>query len=123
MSIEEIVDRYQELEAKIFEHCGYKHDWRVFPMVDDRQMYWHVDAAEREQIRYSPKRKALEYWLADNDDEYGEYGDCLYSASIYTYRHFKKYVYRGETYTLVLADPGSDLNLWLMLLDNAKEIK
>ncbi len=121
--IAEIVDQYQILEARIFEHCGYKHDWRVFPMVDDREHYWHVDPAEREEIKFSPRREALEYWLGDHDDEYGEHGDHLYSSRIYTYRHFKKYVYRGPTYTLVLAEPGSDMNLWLMLLDNAKEIK
>jgi hypothetical protein len=122
-SINQIVDDYETLKILIFQHVGYKEDWKAIPLSDDREMFWNVDKAERERIKFSPKKEALEYWLADNDDEYGSYGDCLYENQIYTQRFLPKWVYRGAELTIVCADTQTDGNKFLMILSNDKEIK
>ena len=54
-----------------------------------------------------------------NDREAGEY----YSASIYTQRFLRKWVYRGKDFTLVCMDTHTDGNKFLGVFDNSKEIK
>lgn len=123
LAINDIVDDYETLKTLIFQHVGYKEDWKAIPLSDDREMFWAVDKKEDEWLKFSPQKEALEYWLADNDDEYGEYGNCLYSDQIYTQRFLPKWVYRGAELTIVCVDTHTDGNKFLRILSNDKEVK
>ena len=121
MDIDDIVDTFFDAREAIFEHVGYKEDWRVLPIDDSRDQFWTVDEHEREWVKFSPSREALVYWL-DNDD-YGPHGDKLYENEIYTQRHLSKWVYRGEELTLVVADTHTDGNQYLQLFRNENEVR
>jgi hypothetical protein len=122
-AVDVAVDRFLEARKAIFEHVGYRENWRVFPIDDNRELFWAVDEQEREWVRFSPERAALAYWLEDHDDEYGPYGNILYQDVIYTQRHFPKWVYRGADLTLVVADTQTDDNKFLRLFRNANEVR
>lgn len=121
--IDSIVNTFYTLRDAIFAHVGYRQDWRILPIEDCRGDFWNVDEHERERVRFSPSREALEYWLAEHDDEYGPHGDVLYENSIYTQRHLPKWVYRGAELTLVVVDTHCDGNQYLQLFRNANEVK
>ena len=38
-----LLDDYFEIQAKIFEHFGYREDWRVIPIYDAREYYWRLE--------------------------------------------------------------------------------
>lgn len=120
-SIDAIVDSLFEAREAIFEHVGYKEDWRVLPIVDYRDDFWAVDEHEREWVKFSPSKEALVYWL-ENDD-YGPHGDNVYEHEIYTQRHLSKWVYRGEELTLIVVDTHTDGNQYLQLFCNADEVR
>ncbi len=120
----DLVDNVQAAEKALLEHCGYAHDWRIFPLDDNRSMYWAVDREECEWIRWSPKREAIIAWVQDARGDFPEeFGDKCFSGEIYTYRHLKKWVYRGSKFTLVLTDTHCDGNILLMIFCTDKEIK
>jgi hypothetical protein len=119
----DIVDAYKAAEHAIWDHVGYKEDWRRLPLEDSREYFWAVDAQEEEWCKFSPKKEALEYWLGDHEDEYGDYGDCLYSDEIYTNRHLPKWVYRGAEFTLVCVDTHTDGNQFIRIFRNDMELK
>lgn len=122
-SVDAAVDRFFEARKAIFEHVGYRENWRVFPIDDSRDLFWAVDEQEREWVKFSPERVALAYWLEDHDDEYGSYGNVLYQDVIYTQRHLPKWVYRGADLTIVVVDTQTDGNKFLRLFRNANEVR
>lgn len=121
-AIDDTVDAFFAARELIFKHVGYEENWRVLPLDDSRDQFWSVDPAEREWVKFSPNREALEYWLAEHDDEYGPHGDILYESVIYTQRHLPKWVYRGAELTLVVADTQMDGNKLLQLFRNENEV-
>lgn len=122
-SIDAIVDSFFEARELIFEHVGYKEDWRVLPIVDNRDDFWAVDDQEREWVKFSSSREALVYWLEGHEDEYGPYGDDLYENSIYMQRHLSKWIYRGKELTLIVVDTHTDGNQYLQLFCNDDEVR
>jgi hypothetical protein len=116
------MDRFHAARTEIFKHVGYVEDYRVLPIDDSRDQFWAVDKKEREWVKFSPRRIALVYWLAEHDDEYGTHGDALYECAIYTQRHLPKWVYRGKELTLVVTDTGTDCNQLLQIFRNKNEI-
>lgn len=109
----------------IHEHCGYVEQWRVFPLVDERKMFWHIERVDQAlrrvdggTITWSPSRESLVQWVGG--DESG--GDDIYSGEIYTQRHHPKWVYRGPLVTLAIVDTRSDCNIFLMAFDTAREV-
>lgn len=117
-----LLDDLKAAEKALFDHVGYSHDWRVFPVVDHTDQFWAVDPGEDSWCKSSPNREHLERWLALDDFQDGM-GDDLYESSIYTYRHLKRWVFRGSELTMVLEDTHSDLNVWLAVYRNDMEVK
>lgn len=118
----DLVDNLNAAEAALFEHCGYEHGWRVFPVDDNRESYWRVNKGDRGCFRWAVERKAMELWT---DDSYfpEEYGNICYSGDVYTQRHLSKWIFRGETYTLALVDTHCDGNILLMVFRTDREVK
>ncbi len=104
-----ILDDYLALQEQIFDYFGYKEDWRVIPLDDQRSRYWILD--EGRKVIYSDDPFTRENIEAGT----------IFSAEIYTQRHLPKWVYRGPEYTMVCADTHTDGNKFLMVFENAKE--
>lgn len=124
--INQAIDTFFTMRAEIFAHVGYVEDWRVLPLDDSREMFWNVDPAECQTLRFSASREAIEYWVAQlklGHDDYGEYGMEVYQDVIYTQRHLPKWVYRGELLTMVVADTQTDGNKYLKIFANDREVK
>lgn len=111
--MEDLVNNFFKFEEELCKAFGYTHDWRIFPIVDERENYWGLTEGEK-KVCHSP--------LANNVG--GEIdGNQCYSASVYTYRHLSKWVYRTEKYTMILMDTHCDGNIYLGIFDSSKEVK
>ncbi len=105
-----LLQDYFALQQQIYDYFGYREDWRIFPLVDDTHMYWYEGD---DKVIFSEKPLTKELLEA------GQH----YENEIYTYCHLQQYVYRGQEFTLVLADTYTDGNIILQVFDNAKEVK
>jgi len=104
---------YTKAKQRIFDHVGYIEDWRVLPIEDTTESFWHLEGeGHGGKLCYADSEEELE-------SEDGQY----YEDEIYTQRHLPKWVYRGEKYTMVVVDTNCDGNQLLRILDNEKEIK
>lgn len=99
------------LQEQIHDAFGYQEQWRVFPIVDMREFCWHLE--DFSKLRYWDNR---EYALAR--DQMHEYG-----ADVYTQRHLEQWVYRAEGFAMILMDTHCDLNVFLGVFDETKELK
>lgn len=108
-----VVEVMEAAKNAIFVHCGYKQDWVVFPLDDQRDAYWWVEPDERGEVRWAESAAKL------FDDKAGDY----YNGNIYTQRFLKKWVFRGKKLTLAVVDTHCDGNRLLMIFDNARELK
>jgi hypothetical protein len=136
----ELLDQYFDLQRQIYEYFGYREDWVVIPLDDERDSYWRIESGEEYggRVVFSSAPKKLppydsEKFLEDrfrgvnvHDDEQmkalltdgkGDY----YSNEIYTQRFLPKWVYRGEKYTMICVDTHTDGNKFLQIFDNEKE--
>lgn len=107
----DLLQKYFDVESEVFDAFGYKHDWRVFPLQDHRDAYWYLDARDHLTYGYTPL--TVELVLA---------GSEIYTANVFTYVHLKKWVYRIEQYTMILIDTHCDGNIFLAIFDNDKEV-
>jgi hypothetical protein len=105
-----ILDDYLALQKQIFDYFGYVEDWRVIPIDDAREYYWFVDGEGPGRVGYADTEKELMF----QDGKY-------YEDEIYTQRHLKKWVYRGEEYTMICCDPHVDGNVFLRIFTNKNE--
>ncbi len=111
----DMLDDYLALQERIFEYFDYIEDWRVLPIVDSRGMYWKLDEDSNGggSVSYAESAEQL------RDESLGDY----YRDDIYTQRHLKKWVYRGEDYTMIVVDTNTDGNQLLRIFANKDEIK
>ena len=104
--MEEKINQYYNLQEEIFNHCGYQEDWKIYPLVDEREYLWYVSKDEKE-LKLAKK---LEDFVT------GDY----YSDEILKDRFLPKSIYQGEKYTMILIDTHTDGNRYLSLLSNEK---
>lgn len=115
----DLVEAYNAALLALFEHVGYVEDWKVIPVVDHTDDFWAVDPTEKRKFIYSPKREAIAAaielrCLEGGDFAYPpEFGDCFYSAPIYTQRFLPRWVFRGTEFALVCIDTMTDGNKYL----------
>ena len=102
------LDEYLSFRKQVHEYFGYIEDWRVFPIDDRREYYWRLDGEVEVQYGSTPD------FLSNEDDLYGD--------TVYHYVHLSKWVYRAESYTMVVVDTMTDGNILLAIYDNTKEI-
>ncbi len=115
--MDNLLDQFFDLEKQICEAFGFEHSCRRFPFVDNREDYWGItyySTGVPNKVCYSPE--------ANNVGGEIDGGEC-YGAHVYTHRHFDKWVYRSEKYTMILMDTRQDLNIYLGIFDNSKEVK
>lgn len=106
----QLLDDYFKIQSQIFEFFGYVEDWRVIPLDDSRKYFWRLDGEGPGMIHF-----------ADSEEELTEESGNYYIDVIYTQRHLKKWVYRGDGFTMICCDPQSDGNKFLRVFDNSKQ--
>lgn len=103
----ELLDKYFEIQKKVYEHFGYKEGWVVIPLDDGREYFWILDS---NAVRFAKTVEDLE------NEEAGKY----YENEIYTQRFLPKWVYEAEDYTMICVDTRTDGNKFLQVFDNTK---
>lgn len=117
-----LLDSYFNLQEDIFEYFGYKEDWRVYPIVDSRAVFWHLDEAN-DTIHFSYDEDNMKKLVA-NDFDYDRDDineNDYYANDVLPDRFLPKSVYRGDEYTMILVDTNTDGNRFLRVFDNIKE--
>lgn len=110
-----LLDRFTKAEAALCDYFGYKHDWRIFPIVDETRWFWRIN--DGTAVEFSETAERLEGGPGGEDTKEASF----YSNEIFTYRHLTQYVYRRDDLTMVLVNTHTDGNIWLTVLDNKKE--
>lgn len=105
-----VLETYNKAKKDLFDHIGFTPDWVVCPIDDRTEYYWQVDFKENEYVRYAESIEILK------EEDY-------YEDEIYTQRFYKKWVYRGEKFTMIFCDPHVDGVKWSRIFSNDKEIK
>jgi|ERR1041385_1047199 hypothetical protein len=105
-----LLDEYLSLLKRIHEYFGYVQDWRVIPIDDRREYYWHLEGEGPGTVGF-----------ADTEEELQSQEGNYYQDDIYTQRHLTRWVYRGEEFTMVCCDPHTDGNTFLAIFSNARE--
>lgn len=107
-----LLNEYQALERKIFEHFGYEEGWSVFPLADHRGQWWYI---ERDEVifQHASHLHTLENVAA------GKF--C--KSEIHSSRHIKSAVMRTERHTMICVDTCTDGNKFLAIFDNEYEVK
>ncbi len=109
-----LLNDYSKLQKELFDYFGYVEDWRVLPIDDSTDYYWHLtDDEQSGSVRFAETKEKLE------DEEAGNY----YENEIYTNRHLPKWVYRGADYTMICVDTHTDGNQLLQIFSNNLEVK
>lgn len=111
-----LLNDYFKKEKEVHDYFGYVEDWKAIPMDDCRQYYWKLYQKAEDtggKVRYAKTIEGL------RDDE----GANTYEDSIYTQRFLPKFTYRGKDFTMVSCDPHVDLNHFLRIFSNDKEVK
>ena len=109
----DLITQYFELQREVHNYFGYKEDWTVIPLNDDREYFWHL-------LQNNDGGGKVVMWDGFPSAEKTVDGNNLY---IYTQRFLPKWVYHGEEWTMVCTDTHIDGNRFLSVLDNQKEIK
>lgn len=105
----QLITNYEASKKAIYDHVGFTEDWVVYPLDDCTEMYWDTDG---ETLRY-----------AKSQDEFEGKTGNYYEDEVYKQRFYGKWVYEGESLTMVFSDPGVDGMKWFRIFDNAKRIK
>lgn len=106
---------YNDAKQALYDHVGFKEDWVFYPIDDCTEYYWTINWSTS-----SPEGYSVSY--ADTIENLREGGDDNYWVDdIYTQRFYKKWVYRGERYTMIFCNPGVDGMKYFRIFDNEKE--
>lgn len=110
-----LLRQYFDLQKQIHEYFGYQEDWKVIPLDDQTEMYW--------LLKQSADGSGEVIFYDDPITQETLDSQLYYSSEIYTQRFLPKWVYRGEQYTMVVADTQTDGNKFLTIFSNAREMK
>lgn len=103
------LDAYNEALEEIYNYFGFKEDWAVFPIDDNREMFWRI--INEHTVRFSKTKELL-------DDEEGD----VYENEILHHRFYPKAIYEGPEYTMIMVDTHTDGNKFLQIFDNSKRV-
>jgi hypothetical protein len=103
-----IIEQYNSAKQVLYDHVGFVEDWVIFAIEDRTEMFWAENGSE---VKY-----------AETLDRFNSDGD-YYVDEIYTQRFYKKWVYRGQEFTMIFVDTHTDGNKFFAVYSNSKEIK
>ncbi len=106
----QLLDDYFKLQEYRYKYFGFVEDWVVLPLDDSRERYWMI--TKDDTIIHSLSKEDV---LNDTGNYCEDY--------IYKQRFYKKWVYRGDDFTMIMIDTRTYGNRFLSIFDNAKEIR
>lgn len=110
------LEEYFKLQKEIYEYFGYEENWVVIPIEDATGYHWEIIGDEKSgEVKFA---ESIEQFNSSGDNYQGDY----YQNEIYTQRFLKKWVYRGEKYTMICVDTNTDGNKFLQIFDNKLEV-
>lgn len=113
-----LLDGYFAAQLAVHEAFGYKEDWCVFPLVDERDVWWRIVGLDARSGTYGAG--AVQFWR--DEENIGEWLDNDgYEHAILPNRFLPKSIYEGDGFTMVLVDTMTDGNRYLAIFDNAKK--
>ncbi|MDR2146423.1 MAG: hypothetical protein LBE91_08200 [Tannerella sp.] len=108
-----LIRNYNKAKQAIYDHVGFRKDWVIYPIDDCTDCWWQIIGDEKDgSVVYAETRKDIE----ESTDEY-------WQDDIYTQRFYKKWVYRGEKFTMIFCDSGVDGMKYFRVFDNKLELK
>ena len=114
--MKDLIDNFFSLEKELCKAFGYTNNYRIFPIVDIRDCFWKLDSEQDDEVKNV-------YYAEDLDSLKNEDEENCYDASIYTYCHLDKWIYRTDKYTMILMNTHCDSNIYFGIFDNTKEIR
>ena len=108
-----ILQEYCRLKEEIYRHFGFQEQWHDFPLRDETKAYWLLIQASNGHGNVAWAYEPLTHEVIEKGEEF-------YDASIYTYRHFQKWVYEAAEHTMVVIDTNTDDNRLLAVFTNSK---
>jgi len=106
----DIISNYQKALKDLYDHVGFVEDWVVLAPEFQTDMFWRIS---HDEVIYGNT-------IEDITTNYEE-GNC-YTCEIYTQRFYKKHIYRGDEYTMIMVDTHTDGNKFFMFFSNDKEV-
>ena len=112
-----LLNNYSESLQAIYEHCGFKEDWCVFPIDNLTGYYWYM---HNDLLHFNEEPVNI---TQDDiyDVDFSDYFD--YSTVILNHSQYPKGIYRGKELSLIVTDSMTDGNKFFTIVDNSKEIK
>jgi hypothetical protein len=108
-----IINNYKRALQDLYDHVGFVEDWVVLaPDFQHIDMFWKIK--NNKEVVCGDE---IEDITINEED-----GHC-YSFQIYTQRFYKKHIYRGDKYTMIMVDTHTDGNKFFMFFSNDKEVK
>jgi hypothetical protein len=104
----DIINDYFNQIQEVYKYFGFKEDWVVYPLEDYREHNWKI--VNDDKVVFGEKNDVI--------SETGNH----YENEIYKQRFYKKWVYRGEKYTMIFVDTHTDGNKFFGVYDNSKEL-
>jgi len=110
----EILDKYNDVRQQLFDAVGYVEGWRVLPVDDARDYFWHLTGEGYGDAVLFAKEVGNVHNGTMQDG---------YCNEIYTQRHLPRWVYRGNELTMIVVDTNVDGNKLIQFFDNTKEVE
>ena len=107
----EALNGYFSLHREIQDYFGYKEDWEVLPLSDERDMYWMLVEGKSPFVVYSTEPLTV--------DAINDIGICI--QFVYGCHRTRRTAYRRDDLVAVPLGPDIDGNRFLMIFDAAKE--
>jgi hypothetical protein len=113
------IDQYFALEKAIKETLGWVDSWKVIPLEDERDSYWMIAGGNK----LTGKDSSIVRFMKPITPAMAVEGKEIYGGHVYTQRDHDQWILRAGDIVLVPVDTQTDGNIFLYLLDAAKEIR
>lgn len=106
---EDVMENFIIAQDALYDHVGFIPDWVVCPIYNATDCYWGVDGST---VKY-----------AETKGEYETESGQFFMDELYTQRFYKKHIYVGVKYTMIMCDPHVDGVKWFRFFDNEKRME
>jgi len=123
--LNDLIDQYFELERDIKKKLGWVDDWKILPLDDVRDNYWMLVGGNADTGDESIVVISIPHGDSDVHEPFTldavRDGHACSGSDVYTQRGHERWVYREGGIVLIPVNTHTDGNVFLYLLDAAKE--
>ena len=103
----QVLKDFNRAQEKLFKHVSFEPDHVMCPLSDETSFYWHTDGTY--------------IYFAKQKEDFGTGNE--YEEEVYKQRFYDKWIYEGESLTMVMCNPYVDGVKWFRFFDNSKRVK